>query len=88
MNLPPPPPLTGTNTVALKPWQDYAGNQKKEAGVHQMDNNYYYTASQGGRNEYKEYDQTYMVFVTEPNDKQNLCRRNMEVNAIMSAVPK
>jgi hypothetical protein len=51
-------------------------------------NNYYYTAGQGGRNEYKEHEQMHMVFVTEPNDKQSQYRRSMEINAIMAAMPK
>jgi hypothetical protein len=41
-----------------------------------------------GRNEYKEHDQSYMVFETERTDKQSLYRRCLEVNAVMSAVPK
>jgi hypothetical protein len=41
-----------------------------------------------GWNEYKEHDQSYMVFETKRTDKQSLYRRSLEVNAIMSAVPK
>jgi hypothetical protein len=41
-----------------------------------------------GRNEFKEHDQSYMVFETERTDKQSLYRRCLEVNAVMSAVLK
>jgi hypothetical protein len=84
--------LTGSNTIALHPQQEYDGSQNNDAGVHQVDDNnnnyYYYNAGQGGQNEYKEHDQAYMAFVTEPNDKQSLYRRSLEVNVLMSAVPK
>jgi hypothetical protein len=40
------------------------------------------------RNEYKEHDQSYMVFETERTDKQSLYQWSLEVNAVMSAVPK
>ena len=40
------------------------------------------------QNQYREPHQSYMVFVTEPNDKQSQYRRAMEVNAVMPAVPK
>ena len=38
--------------------------------------------------EYHEAHQSYAVFVTEPNDKQSLHRRSLEVNAVMPAVTK
>jgi hypothetical protein len=60
--------------------------------VNQVDNSYnpkFYTGGPAaGRNEYKEHDQSYMVFETERTDKQSLYRRSLEVNAVMSAVPK
>ena len=40
------------------------------------------------QNEYRETHQSYMIFVTEPTDKQSQHRRAMEVNAVMLAVPK
>jgi hypothetical protein len=49
---------------------------------------YYAGGPAAGRNEYKEHDQSYMVFETERTDKQSLCRRSLDVNAVMSAVPK
>ena len=45
---------------------------------------------QGGpsrQNEYREHHQSYVVFVTESDDKQSQRRRCMEVNAVMPAVP-
>ena len=43
---------------------------------------------QGGRREYQEHQATYVVFVTEPNDKKSRKRCQMEVNAVMPAVLK
>ena len=40
------------------------------------------------RDEYQEAHQTYVVFTTEATDKKSLQRRAMEVNAVMTAVPK
>jgi len=40
------------------------------------------------RNEYREHHQSYIIFVTQPDDKQSLRRREMEVNAVMPALPK
>jgi hypothetical protein len=40
------------------------------------------------QNDYKEHDQDYVVFVTEKNEKQSLYRRSLEVNVVMTAVPK
>jgi len=45
---------------------------------------------QGGprrQNEYQEHHQSYVVFVTESDDKKSQHRRCMEVNAVMPAVP-
>jgi hypothetical protein len=86
--------LTGANTVAVPPRPVNPGNQSNagNAGVNQVDQNYnpeYYAGGPAaGRNEYKEPDQSYMVFETERTDKQSLYRRCLEVNAVMSAVPK
>jgi hypothetical protein len=38
--------------------------------------------------QYKDPDQSYMVFETEKIDKQSLYRRSMEVNVVMSTVPR
>ena len=43
---------------------------------------------QGARPEYQEHQASSVVFVTEPNDKKSRNRRQMEVNAVMPAVPK
>jgi hypothetical protein len=89
-----PSPLTGANTVAVPPWPVNPGNQSNagNAGVNQVDQNYnpkyYGQGPAAGRNEYKEHDQSYMVFETERTDKQSLYRRCLEVNVVMSAVPK
>ena len=40
------------------------------------------------QNDYREHHQSFMVFVTEPMDKQSQHRRAMEVNAVMPSVPK
>jgi hypothetical protein len=60
--------------------------------VNQVDQSYnpeYYAGGPAaGRDEYKEHNQSYMVFETERTDKQSLYRRSLEVNAVMSAVPK
>ena len=39
-------------------------------------------------NDYREHHQSFVVFVTEPMDKQSQHRRAMEVNAVMPSVPK
>ena len=49
--------------------------------MNQVNNNYV-------RNEYKEHEAAYVVFVTEPSDRQSLKRRMMEVNAVMPAMPR
>jgi hypothetical protein len=41
-----------------------------------------------GRSEYKDPDQSYLVFETEKTDKQGLYRWSLEVNAILSALPR
>jgi hypothetical protein len=86
--------LTGANIVAVPPRPANPGNQSnaRNAGVNQVDQSYnpeYYAGGlAAGRNEYKEHDQSYMVFETERTDEQSLYRQSLEVNAIMSAVPK
>jgi hypothetical protein len=86
--------LTGANTVAVPPRPVNPGNQSNagNAGVNQVDQSYnleYYAGGPAaGRNEYKEHDQSYMVFETERIDKQSLYRWSLEVNAVMLAVPK
>jgi hypothetical protein len=89
-----PSPLIGANTVAVPPRPANPENQNnaRNAGVNQVDHNYnlefYAGGSAVGRNEYKDADQSYMVFDTERTDKQSLYWRSLEVNAVMSAVPK
>jgi hypothetical protein len=60
--------------------------------VNQVEHNYnpefYGDDPVAGRNEYKEHDQSYMVFETERTNKQSLSRRSLQVNAVTSAVPK
>jgi hypothetical protein len=86
--------LTGANTVAVPPRPVNPGNQgnARNADVNQVDQSYnpeyYARGPAAGRNEYKEHDQSYMVFETERTDKQSLYRWCLEVNAVMSAVPK
>jgi hypothetical protein len=86
--------LTGANIVAVPPRPANPRNQSNagKAGVNQVDQSYnpeYCAGGPGaGRNEYKEHDQSYMVFETERTDKQSLYRWSLEVNAVMSAVPK
>jgi hypothetical protein len=89
-----PSPLTGANTVVVTPRPANAGNQNNSGnvGIHQVEHNYnpeFYGSGPGaGRNEYKDHDQAYMVFETQRKDKQSLYRRSLEVNAVMSAVPR
>jgi hypothetical protein len=89
-----PSPLTGANTIAVPPRPGNPENQNntKNAAVNQVDQSYnseYYAGGPAaGQNEYKEHDQSYMVFETERTDKQSLYRRSLEVNAVMLAVPK
>jgi hypothetical protein len=86
--------LTGANAIAVPPRPGNPGNQSNagNAGVNQVDQGYnleYYAGGPvAGWNEYKEHDQSYMVFETERIDKQSLYQRSLEVNAVMSAVPK
>jgi hypothetical protein len=80
--------------VAVPPRPGNLGNQSNagNAGVNQVDQSYnleYYAGGPAtGQNEYKEHDQSYMVFETERTDKQSLYRWSLEVNVVMSAVPK
>jgi hypothetical protein len=89
-----PSPLIGANIVAVPPRPANPGNQNNggNVGVHQVEQNYnlefYGGGPAAGRNEYKDADQSYMVFETKKTDKQSLYRWSLEVNAVMSAVPK
>jgi hypothetical protein len=89
-----PSPFTGANAVVVPPRPVNLRNQNNagNVGVNQVDQSYnpeYYAGSPAmGQNEYKEHDQSYMVFETERTDKQSLYRQSLEVNAVMSAVPK
>jgi hypothetical protein len=89
-----PSPLTSANIVAVPPRPANPENQNntKNASVNQVDQSYnpeFYTGGPTvGQNEYKEHDQSYMVFETKRTDKQSLYRQSLEVDVIMSAVPK
>jgi hypothetical protein len=89
-----PSPLIGANAIAVPPKLGNPKNQNnaRNAGVNQVDQSYNPEYCAGGpaagQNEYKEHDQSYMVFETERTDKQSLYRRSLEVNVVMSAVPK
>jgi hypothetical protein len=86
--------LTGANIVAVPPRPGNPRNQNnaKNASVNQVDQSYnpeFYTDGPTvGRNEYKEHDQSYMVFETKRIDKQSVYRWSLEVNVVMSVVPK
>ena len=69
-NLPPPPPLTGANTQSLPAQPAYAVNRDRQEGVLQINNSNNKNVGKG-RNDYKEQHQSYVVFVTEPTDKQS-----------------
>jgi hypothetical protein len=89
-----PSPLTGANIVAVPPRPANPKNQNNagNAGVNQVDHNYnpeFYTGGPAaGPKEYQEHDQSYMVFETEKTDKQSFYRWSLEVNDVMSVVPK
>jgi hypothetical protein len=89
-----PSPLTGANIVAVPPRPANHKNQNNggNASVHQVEHNYnpefYGGGPATGQNEYKDPDQSYMVFETERMDKQSLYHWSLEVNVIMSAVPR
>ena len=81
---PRPPPPSGPNALPLPPPPPQALLQNSpQANVNMVQGQ-----GQGGRPEYQEHQATYVVFVTEPNDKKSRNRRQMEVNAVMPAVPK
>ena len=77
---PRPPPLSGPNAVPLPPPPPQA---PQNANVNMVQGQ-----GQGGRPEYQEHQATYVVFVTEPNDKKSRNRCQMEVNVVKPAVPK
>jgi hypothetical protein len=66
-----PSPLIGANTVAVPPRPANPRNQNNAGNtdMNQVDHNYnpefYAGGPVAGRNEYKEHDQSYMVFETE-----------------------
>lgn len=78
-------PLTGVNITPLN-----APAPRPAAGRPEDVNMVDYSGNPGlsRHNEYREAHQSYMIFVTEPTDKQSLHRRSLEVNAVMPAVPK
>lgn len=57
-------------------------NQAQQGNYQQANN-----VGVGGRNEYREHHASYVVFVSEPTDRQSRRRREMEVNAVMPTVP-
>ncbi|KAM0919739.1 hypothetical protein ACQ4PT_007916 [Festuca glaucescens] len=85
--LPPPPPLIGANTQVMLAQPTYPPNQDGQEGVHQVNHNNNPNVVLG-RNQYTREDQAYVVFVTEPTDRQSVQRRSMEVNAVMPAIPE
>jgi hypothetical protein len=72
-NLHPPPPLTGANTQSLPAQPAYPVNRGQPEAVNQVYNNNNNNNSHAGigRNHYEDPDQTYVVFVTEPTDRQS-----------------
>ena len=58
-----------------------------QVGQNQGNNQNHAGPSQQQQNQYREHHQSYVVFVTESDDKQSLHRRSMEVNAVMLAMP-
>jgi hypothetical protein len=89
-----PSSLTCANTVVVPPRPANPRNQNnvRNVGVNQVELNYnpefYGGGPAAGQNEYKDPDESYMVFETEKNGKQSLYRWSLEVNAVMSVVPK
>ena len=51
-----------------------------------VNNNNQYPASRS-RDQYQDYHETCVIFVTEPTDRLSQNRRMMEINAVMPAVP-
>ena len=84
-------PLTGANTILVNapPPRPAASRPVNQVDVGGSNGN----AGPGRRvrycqDEYREAHQGYVVFITEPTDKQSLHRCTMEVNAVMPAVTK
>jgi hypothetical protein len=84
--LPPPPPLTGANAQPVQAQP----NRQQQQEVHQVGNGNDQAPPPTplGRNVYLDPHLCYLVFVTEPTDRQSVHRRSMEVNAVMPAVTK
>ncbi|KAK1646270.1 hypothetical protein QYE76_064075 [Lolium multiflorum] len=84
--LPPPPPLTGANALPVQPQP----NRQQYQQVNRVEENRDQPPPPAplGRNVYEDPHLCMVVFVTEPNDRQSVHRRSMEVNAVMPAVPK
>ena len=81
---PPPAPLTGANTQMLPPQPRPAVQQQPQqqqllapppADVNYVGNNRQYQ----GRNQYQEYHESYVIFVSEPTDRlsQNRDRKSV-----------
>ena len=93
---PRPTPLTGANAVPVnappRPTDNGRGAENVNQVVNNTNNNNNTNnknnAGPSRQNEYREHHQSYMVFVTEPTDKQSQHRRAMEVNTVMAAMPR
>ena len=84
-----PAPLVGANTQPLNTQQRPADDRRRPENVNQVANGANKNnAGPSRQNDYREHHQSYMVFVTEPTDKQSQHWRAMEVNAVMLAVPR
>ena len=81
---PRPLPLTGSNAIPLPP----PPAQAPPPNAQQANINVVEGQGQGSQPQYQEQRASYVVFVTKPNDKKSRSRRQMEVNAVMPAVPK
>ena len=87
-----PAPVTGANAIPVNTPARPVDNRVRPQDVNQVadmaNTNNNPNAGPSRQNQYREPHQSYMVFVTEPNDKLSQYRRAMEVNAVMPAVPK
>jgi hypothetical protein len=84
-NLHPPPPLTGENAQAIQA----PANRPHPEGVHQVyNNNNTEPRPHVGQNVYEDPDMCCVDFVTEPNDRQSLHQRCMQVNDVIPIIPR
>ena len=73
----------GANALPVATRSVAPENDQQRENVNQVQNQYY-----DNRNEYKEHEAAYVVFVSEPTDRQSMSRRMREVNAVTPAVPR